>query len=57
MYVQLSTSISSQWTQIHISAYVKNSVSAFILKKHKGVYAPVILTHKQKGLCYIIIRR
>lgn len=42
---------------MHISAHIKNSVPAFILKKHEGVYAPVILTYEQKYLCQIIIRR
>lgn len=57
MYMQLPTNIGLQWTQLHISAYVKNSGPAFILKKHKGVDAPIILRYRQKDLYYIITRR
>lgn len=46
MHLQLPANTGLKSTQIHISAYVKNSVPAFILKC-KGVYAPVILRYRE----------
>lgn len=46
MHLQLPANTGLKSTQIHISAYVKNSVPAFILKC-KGVYAPVILKYRE----------
>jgi len=57
MYMQIPTNTGLQLTPLRISAYVKNSVPAFILKKHEGVYAPIILKYRQKDLCHTIMRR